>query len=82
MSSEWAPTTLTEFAEINPKRPIPKGALAPFVEMAILSTHGRDITHGIVARTFSGGGAKFANGDTLLARITPCLENGKTAFVN
>lgn len=27
-------------------------------------------------------GSKFVNGDTLMARITPCLENGKTAFVN
>jgi type I restriction enzyme S subunit len=26
-------------------------------------------------------GAKFQNGDTLFARITPCLENGKTGFV-
>jgi type I restriction enzyme S subunit len=25
---------------------------------------------------------KFADGDTLLARITPCLENGKTAFID
>ena len=31
------------------------------------------------ARAFSGGGAKFRTGDTLLARITPCLENGKIA---
>jgi type I restriction enzyme S subunit len=28
------------------------------------------------------GGSKFRNGDTLMARITPCLENGKTAQVN
>lgn len=28
------------------------------------------------------GGCKFRNGDTLMARITPCLENGKTAFVS
>ena len=26
-------------------------------------------------------GSKFQNGDTLFARITPCLENGKTGFV-
>jgi type I restriction enzyme S subunit len=37
---------------------------------------------GIRAREFSGSGARFRNGDTLLARITPCLENGKTAFVS
>ena len=28
------------------------------------------------------GGSKFRNGDTLFARITPCLENGKTCYVN
>jgi len=28
------------------------------------------------------GGSKFRNGDTLFARITPCLENGKTAYIN
>ena len=32
-------------------------------------------------REFTGSGTKFQNGDTLVARITPCLENGKTAFV-
>jgi type I restriction enzyme S subunit len=32
-------------------------------------------------QNFSGG-AKFRNGDTIMARITPCLENGKTAIVN
>jgi type I restriction enzyme S subunit len=29
-----------------------------------------------------GSGMKFMNGDTLIARITPCFENGKTAFVD
>lgn len=29
-----------------------------------------------------GSGMKFLNGDTLVAWITPCLENGKTAFVD
>jgi type I restriction enzyme S subunit len=35
----------------------------------------------VVQRPF-GSGMRFANGDTLVARITPCLENGKTAFVD
>ena len=37
--------------------------------------------NGITKRGYQGG-SRFQNGDTLLARITPCLENGKTAFVN
>ena len=28
------------------------------------------------------GGVKFKNGDTIMARITPCLENGKTGYIN
>ena len=27
-------------------------------------------------------GMKFRNGDTIVARITPCLENGKTAYID
>lgn len=82
MNSDWTTTTIAEFVEINPKRLIPKGTLAPFVDMASLTSHCRDIAHGVLPRAFLGNGAKFANGDTLLARITPCLENGKTALVN
>lgn len=83
MSSEWTETTLAVFADINPKRPIHKDTEAPFIEMAALPTYARDISlSDITNRVFKGGGAKFRNGDTLLARITPCLENGKTALVS
>ncbi|MCK9608044.1 MAG: restriction endonuclease subunit S [Methylomonas sp.] len=83
MSSEWQPTTLAKFADINPKRPIEKGTIAPFIEMAALPVHSRDVSFSDVSeRSFSGGGSKFTNGDTLLARITPCLENGKTALIS
>src|SRR5690606_9720235 len=57
-----------------------KGSLAPFIEMAALPESSRDVTN-IYEREYKGGGAKFTNGDTLFARITPCLENGKTAKV-
>lgn len=80
---EWQYIVLGDFAEINPHRAITKGTTAPFIEMAALPTHARDIEQNrITVREFSGGGAKFRNGDTLLARITPCLENGKTALVS
>lgn len=83
MNSEWFETTLAEFADINPKRPIQKNAIAPFVDMAALPTHTRDISvESVTERAFTGGGSKFRNGDTLLARITPCLENGKTSLVS
>lgn len=72
---------LSDLIDFNPKRPLEKGALAPFIEMADLPEGERDVS-GIGNRVFNGGGSKFKNGDTLFARITPCLENGKTAKVS
>jgi type I restriction enzyme S subunit len=73
---------LDELALINPKRRVSKGTAIPFIEMAALPTHSRDIDDSLVViRESRGAGAHFQNGDTLLARITPCLENGKTAQV-
>lgn len=48
--------------------------------MANVPTSGHSISN-LAEREFSSG-MKFINGDTFLARITPCLENGKTAFVD
>ena len=72
---------LSDLIDFNPKRPVEKGALTPFIEMADLPEGERDVS-GIGNRVFNGGGSKFKNGDTLFARITPCLENGKTAKVS
>jgi type I restriction enzyme S subunit len=83
MEFKWSEVSLGEFADINPRRTIAKGIPAKFIEMAALPTHARDIEiKDIALREFTSGGAKFKNGDTLLARITPCLENGKTALVS
>ena len=71
---------LTIFADINPKRSITKNTVARCVDMAKLSTLG-SFPDGWEYKKYSGG-MKFVNGDTLLARITPCLENGKAAYVN
>jgi len=76
----WRTGTLGEIFEINPKRELKKGTIAPYLDMASVPTAGA-IPDAPVMREFSSG-TKFTNGDTLLARITPCLENGKTAFVN
>ena len=72
---------LSDLIDFNPKRPLEKGAITPFIEMADLPEGERDVS-GIGNRVFNGGGSKFKNGDTLFARITPCLENGKTAKVS
>lgn len=72
---------ILDIIKFNPPRLLSKGAITAFVDMAALQTNSRDITE-IDQREFSGGGSKFKNGDTLFARITPCLENGKTAKVS
>lgn len=72
---------LSDLIDFNPKRPLKNGALTPFIEMADLLEGERDVS-GVGNRVFNGSGSKFKNGDTLFARITPCLENGKTAKVS
>lgn len=72
---------LSDLVIFNPKRPLKKGESAAFVEMAALPENGRDINR-VDEKIFTGGGSKFANKDTLFARITPCLENGKTSLVS
>mgnify|MGYP000032348747 CR=1 FL=1 len=73
--------SITDIVEFNPKRTVKKGTVAPFIEMAALPTSQRDVNY-ILQKELASGGAKFTNGDTLFARITPCLENGKTALVS
>jgi type I restriction enzyme S subunit len=74
---------LSDVAAINPTRRVKRGEFVPFVEMAALPLSGRDISpSNVETRVAKAAGAHFQNGDTLLARITPCLENGKTAQVN
>lgn len=75
----WEIGPVSEFIEINPRVSVHKDNEYPFVPMANLSENSMLIT-GIEYRV-GNSGAKFKNNDTLFARITPCLENGKTGFV-
>lgn len=75
----WEMVPASELVEFNPTEPLRKGTPAPYLDMASLPTSG-SWPESPVIRDF-GSGMRFRNGDTLLARITPCLENGKTAFV-
>lgn len=76
----WAVRVMPDCIEVNPSRSLKKGALAQYLDMANVPTNSARVQN-VVVREFSSG-SKFRNGDTLLARITPCLENGKTAFVD
>ena len=81
MGSEWQPTKLGKVIAVNPSRPLSKGAYSVYISMQQVETANRTINE-INHRKFKGSGSRFQNGDTLLTRITPCLENGKTAFVD
>ena len=72
---EWKTYRLGNVAEINPKVPIKLGKEYSFIEMKDLEPS-RKIVLPSVVKEFKSG-SKFENGDTLFARITPCLENGK-----
>ena len=81
LSNEHAPECrLSEIAAINPKRILRKNEPARYIDMSQLSTSGSFPT-GWEVKPYNGG-MRFSNGDTLLARITPCLENGKTAYID
>lgn len=71
---------LKDYAFINPTRSMKKGEVARYIDMSSLPTKG-SFPSDWVDKPFNGG-MKFRNGDTLMARITPCLENGKTAYIN
>ena len=71
---------LSDIADFNPRESIKSGSIAKKVAMDKLQPFCRDIPEYEYA-PFAGG-VKFRNGDTIMARITPCLENGKTAKVN
>lgn len=72
--------TVSDYAFLNPKRTLAKSQVARSIDMSQLSTSGA-FPSGWEMKPFNGG-MRFTNGDTLLARITPCLENGKTAFID
>ena len=78
--SEWQKVRLGDVIEFNPKETIKKKQISKKVSMDKLDTFTRKI-NGYEEVEFTSG-TKFRNGDTLLARITPCLENGKTAQVD
>ena len=78
--SKWRKKQLQEIAFLKPTETLKKGDIAPNIPMANIKEFQRDVVK--IDYSEFRGGTKFRNGDTLLAKITPCLENGKTAFVN
>lgn len=80
MKCEWKSILAKDFIEFNPKITLKKGTIAKKVAMDKVLPYTKYINEFEYANYT--GGSKFQNGDTIMARITPCLENGKTAFVD
>ena len=80
MKSEWKTVRAADFMDFNPRLSIKKGTVATKISMDKLRPFTKAVPS--VEQAEFSGGTKFANGDTIMARITPCLENGKTAFVD
>ena len=81
MASDWKEVSLGEIVNFTPKRTIKKGTTAPFISMADVTENSKFIKE-VFEKEYTGGGSRFANGDTLFARITPCLQNGKCSKVS
>src|SRR5205814_475502 len=75
----WEVRRATDAILVDPRTSVPKDGTKPFVPMSGLSTD--TMLVGDIEARAGNSGSKFKNGDTLFARITPCLENGKTGFV-
>lgn len=77
---KWDTIAFSELVEFPPKVYLEKGELYDNIPMDVVNS-GIKYVQEINQRVYTGGGAKFENGDTIFARITPCLENGKIAKV-
>ena len=76
--TEWRDLPFSDAVVITPSVGLERGKSYPFVDMASIDVGCRSI-YASQYREFQGGGTRFQTGDTLMARITPCLENGKIA---
>ncbi|MBB6446553.1 restriction endonuclease subunit S [Bacillus benzoevorans] len=73
---------LGDYVILNPSTTVKKGTLLKFVDMKALPTRHMSISDENIVEKEYKSGTKFMKNDVLLARITPCLENGKAAFVD
>jgi type I restriction enzyme S subunit len=78
---KWEEIQFSELIDFSPKINLEKGEIYDCIMMDVVDGNIKYVQE-IKQKSFSGGGAKFANGDTIFARITPCLENGKIAKVS
>lgn len=76
----WEDGLAKDLFQFNPTLSIKKGSISSYIDMNALPVNGF-MTKPLQKKAFSGG-MKFQNDDVVMARITPCLENGKTALIS
>ena len=74
--SEWKKVKFLDVVSLNPRISLEKGVKYPFVEMSNAVPNARKPERDVF-QVYTGGGTKFEKGDTVVARIEPCLQNGK-----
>ncbi len=74
----WKEMSFNKAFLVNPSTRLSRDVTYPYVEISSLNPRYSSV-RAVKERTFHGSGSRFMDGDTLMARITPCLENGKTA---
>lgn len=72
--------SVADLFEVNPRRARPSADEPVYVDMARLPTNSFSVSKW--TRRAPRGGVRFTNGDTVMARITPCLENGKVGYID
>ena len=78
---DWQLQKYSDVSIINPSYKIPKGEECAFVEMAAVNSDKSEVSY-FKKRIFGeSGGTRFRESDVLFARITPCTDNGKIAFI-
>jgi type I restriction enzyme, S subunit len=80
--ADWTKAPVGMLAFVNPRYPVKNGHDYPFIEMASVGENFFGIRRVDWRKLESSGLARFKTGDTLFAKITPCPENGKVAFVS
>lgn len=78
---DWPKRQISALAQVNPRYPVDKDSEHPFVEMASVGEAFGGVTFFDRRRADASGLSRFKAGDTLFAKITPCPQNGKVAFV-
>lgn len=76
----WKEGKIADLVDFNPSRKLTKNENSPYIEMANIETQGYAPSSWRM-RPFASG-TKFINGDAIMARISPCLENGKAAYID